>query len=94
MSLETTETHARADQPRLLPALLEDRIVKWIGRSGGVVLLVVLALLWLCLLTWSVTDPSLTFATAGRAQNASAHSAPSSRTCCCRCSGSPPSLRC
>src|SRR6478735_4933488 len=70
MSLETTETHARADQPRLLPALLEDRIVKWIGRSGGVVLLVVLALLWLCLLTWSVTDPSLTFATAGRAQNA------------------------
>ena len=60
---------ATIEQPRLLPASLEDRLVNWIGRFGGAALLLAITLIWLSLLTWSVGDPSLTHATSGKAQN-------------------------
>ena len=65
MSLESAPT----EQQRLLPESLEDRLIGIFGRVGGLTLVVLVAAGWLSLLSWSVTDPSLTHATSGAAQN-------------------------
>ncbi|MGQ0672965.1 MAG: DNA translocase FtsK 4TM domain-containing protein [Hyphomicrobium sp.] len=57
-------------QQPLFPATLEDRLVRLLGRASGYLLLAVIAALWLSLLTWALTDPSLTHATGGPARNA------------------------
>ena len=46
---------------RLLPRTLEDLLVGWINRVAGAVLLIISAGLWLSMLTWSATDPSLSY---------------------------------
>ncbi len=69
MPVDSPGAEATSEQPRLLPASLEDRLVNWIGRIGGAALLLAITLTWLSLITWSVTDPSLTHATSGKAQN-------------------------
>jgi hypothetical protein len=69
MPLETPDTGSTEEQNRLLPATLEDRLVRLIGRAGGLALVALLGILWVTLLSWSVNDPSLTFATGGRTQN-------------------------
>ncbi|HKZ95420.1 MAG TPA: DNA translocase FtsK 4TM domain-containing protein [Hyphomicrobiaceae bacterium] len=56
-------------EQRLLPASLEDRLIGWLGRCGGALLLTIVGAVWLSLLTWSLADPSLTHATAGHVQN-------------------------
>ena len=65
MSLESSPP----DQQRLLPELLEDRLIGVFGRAAGLILVVLVAAGWVSLLSWSVTDPSLTHATSGTAQN-------------------------
>ncbi|MEW5963579.1 MAG: DNA translocase FtsK 4TM domain-containing protein, partial [Pseudomonadota bacterium] len=57
------------DSQRLLPASLEDQIVGLMGRMLGFGMLAVLALVWTSVLSWSVTDPSLTHATGGETRN-------------------------
>lgn len=54
---------------RLLPGTLEDRLIGVLGRVTGYVMLALLAAVWLSLLTWALTDPSLTHATGGPARN-------------------------
>jgi DNA segregation ATPase FtsK/SpoIIIE, S-DNA-T family len=41
----------------------------WLARLGGSCLLALVAMLWLSLATWSLTDPSLTHATASETRN-------------------------
>ena len=65
MSLDTRGI----DPQRLLPQSLEDRLLGWLSRLGGLVLLAGVAVLWLSLVTWSLTDPSLTHATATAPRN-------------------------
>lgn len=65
MSLDTRGI----DPQRLLPQSMEDRLIGWLGRAGGLFLLAGVAVLWACLLSWSVTDPSLTHATATEPRN-------------------------
>ena len=65
MSLDTRGI----DPQRLLPQSLEDRLLGWLSRMGGVTLLVGLTLVWASLATWSVLDPSLTHATANAPRN-------------------------
>ncbi len=65
MSLDTRGI----DPQRLLPQSLEDRLLGWLSRTGGVALLAGLALIWASLATWSVLDPSLTHATANVPRN-------------------------
>jgi S-DNA-T family DNA segregation ATPase FtsK/SpoIIIE len=48
---------------------LEDRLLGWLGRFGGAILLGSTALIWASLATWSVLDPSLTHTTAAHARN-------------------------
>ena len=55
---------------RLLPATLEVRLIGFFGRVGGYGLLAIVAGVWLSLMTWALTDPSLTHATGGPARNA------------------------
>ena len=57
------------DHQPLLPASLEMRLWGLLGRAAGLLLLVVSALLWTAVITWSVTDPSLTHATGGEVKN-------------------------
>ncbi len=57
------------DPQRLLSATLEDRILGASARLAGVVLCTVTAIGWISLLTWSITDPSLTHATGGSTRN-------------------------
>jgi len=57
------------DPQRLLPQSLEDRLLGLLGRVGGSALFALVAVLWLCLATWSVVDPSLTHATANEPTN-------------------------
>lgn len=59
-----------SDPQRLLPRSLEDRLLGWLGRAGGIALLAGAALLWASLSTWSFSDPSLTHATANEPHNA------------------------
>ena len=65
MSLDTRGI----DPQRLLPQSLEDRLLGWLGRCGGIVLLSAVALVWLSLLSWSLSDPSLTHATTAVPRN-------------------------
>jgi S-DNA-T family DNA segregation ATPase FtsK/SpoIIIE len=65
MSLDTRGI----DPQRLLPQSLEDRLLGWLGRFGGAILLGSTALIWASLATWSVLDPSLTHTTAAHARN-------------------------
>ncbi len=48
---------------------LEQRLMAAFGRFAGGLLLLVVAALWLSVMTWSVTDPSLTHATSGTPRN-------------------------
>ncbi|MEQ1652949.1 MAG: DNA translocase FtsK 4TM domain-containing protein [Hyphomicrobium sp.] len=65
MSLDTRGI----DPQRLLPQSMEDRLLGWLARVGGITLLALVAVLWLSLLTWSYSDPSLTHATTSDAGN-------------------------
>ena len=65
MSLDTRGI----DPQRLLPQSLEDRLLGWLARMGGVCLLTLVGGLWLSLVTWSMTDPSLSHATASGTRN-------------------------
>jgi S-DNA-T family DNA segregation ATPase FtsK/SpoIIIE len=49
---------------------VEDRLIGWTVRAGGLALLVSVATAWASLLTWSQADPSLTHAADGAASNA------------------------
>ncbi|MCK5550951.1 MAG: DNA translocase FtsK 4TM domain-containing protein, partial [Hyphomicrobiaceae bacterium] len=61
------ESHS--DARRLLSYSLEDRLVGWLSRAGGVLLLVGVAAAWASLLTWSLVDPSLTHTAEGTPNN-------------------------
>ena len=65
MSLDTRGI----DPQRLLPQSLEDRLLGWLSRMGGVTLLLGLTLVWGSLATWSLQDPSLTHAIANVPRN-------------------------
>ena len=54
---------------RLLPETLEDRILGWAAQGAGGFLCFAGAAGWISLLTWSVSDPSLTHATGGIIRN-------------------------
>ena len=55
---------------RFLPAALEDRLIGLLARIAGLCLLGAIAFLWLSILTWSSSDPSLMHATGGNISNA------------------------
>lgn len=57
------------ESQRFLPPSLEDRLIGFISRIGGAILLVIVAAFWASLLSWSGNDPSLTHATSGEPQN-------------------------
>src|SRR5262249_4114491 len=57
------------EHQRLLPASLEARLVGYMGRVGGCLLLLTVAVLWTSVLSWSVADPSFTHATGETARN-------------------------
>ena len=65
MSLDTRGL----DPQRLLPQSLEDRLLGWVGRFGGAILLGLTVLIWISLVSWSVLDPSLTHTTTAAARN-------------------------
>ena len=65
MSLDTRGIDPR----RLLPQSLEDRLLGWLGRFGGLILLAFILLTWASLVSWSVWDPSLTHATGAAPRN-------------------------
>ena len=65
MSLDTRGI----DPQRLLPQSLEDRLLGWLARFGGICLLACVVVIWLSLVSWSVSDPSLTHATASATRN-------------------------
>jgi DNA segregation ATPase FtsK/SpoIIIE, S-DNA-T family len=58
------------DPRRLLPSAMEERLIGWSIRAGGLMLLLCVAAAWASLLTWSQSDPSLTHAADGAASNA------------------------
>ncbi len=58
------------DRQRLLPPALEARLIGTLGRGCGLLLLATLAAAWASMVTWSVTDPSLTHVTGGSVRNA------------------------
>lgn len=64
MSLES-----HGDPRRLLSASLEDRLFGWFSRAAGALLLAGVAAAWASLLTWSLSDPSLTHAADGSTRN-------------------------
>jgi S-DNA-T family DNA segregation ATPase FtsK/SpoIIIE len=57
------------DHQRLFPRSLKNWLLGWLARCAGIGLLAAGAAGWLSLLTWSVTDPSLTHATGGAPLN-------------------------
>ncbi|WP_409561546.1 DNA translocase FtsK [Hyphomicrobium sp. MC8b] len=65
MSLDTRGI----DPQRLLPQSVEDRLLSWLGRFGGLILLGLTLLIWTSLVSWSALDPSLTHTTTAAAQN-------------------------
>ena len=65
MSLDTRGI----DPQRLLPQSLEDRLLGWLARFGGACLLALIVMIWLSLVSWSYSDPSLTHATTVEARN-------------------------
>ena len=58
------------DPRRLLPSAMEERLIGWSIRAGGLALLASVGAAWASLLTWSQSDPSLTHAADGTATNA------------------------
>ncbi|HXF55459.1 MAG TPA: DNA translocase FtsK 4TM domain-containing protein [Hyphomicrobiaceae bacterium] len=60
MSLE----YADSDLPRLLPEPLENTVRNWLARSAGVLSVMAALAGWLCLVSWSIADPSFTRAAA------------------------------
>ena len=58
-----------ASDERLLPPALEDGIRRIMGRAAGVALLLLVAFLWLSLISWAVTDPSFSRITGGPVRN-------------------------
>jgi S-DNA-T family DNA segregation ATPase FtsK/SpoIIIE len=58
------------DPRRLLPPAMEERLIGWLIRAGGLLVLACVAASWASLLTWSQSDPSLTHAADGAAMNA------------------------
>src|SRR5690348_4303561 len=58
------------DRQRFLPAALEARLIGTLGRSSGLGLLLFIAAVWTSLVSWTITDPSLTHATDGAVRNA------------------------
>ncbi|MBS0234344.1 MAG: DNA translocase FtsK 4TM domain-containing protein [Proteobacteria bacterium] len=65
MSLDTRGI----DPQRLLPQSVEDRLLSWLSRFGGLLLLGSTLLIWLSLVSWSALDPSLTHTTTATAHN-------------------------
>jgi S-DNA-T family DNA segregation ATPase FtsK/SpoIIIE len=65
MSLDTRGI----DPQRLLPQSLEDRLLSWVSRFGGALLLGLTLLVWASLVSWSALDPSLTHTTTAPAHN-------------------------
>src|SRR4029077_16038300 len=61
------ESHG--DPRRLLSVDMEDRLLGWLSRAGGALLLGGVAAAWASLLTWSKSDPSLTHAAGGAPTN-------------------------
>ena len=61
---------SQGDPRRLLSSDMEDRLIGWLTRAGGVLLLAGVGAAWASLLTWSQTDPSLTHAAGGAPSNA------------------------
>lgn len=57
------------DQQQLFPTVLENRVLGWLARGAGMALCGAGAAGWLSLLTWSVTDPSLTHETGVATRN-------------------------
>jgi len=57
------------DRYTLLPRAVEGALRRGFGRVSGLALLAAVAVCWLSLVTWSVTDPSLTHATREAASN-------------------------
>ncbi len=65
MSIDYQYSH----HDRFLPAALEDRLIGLLARAAGLCLLTLIALVWLSLLSWSSSDPSLMHATGGEIRN-------------------------
>ncbi|MET0407454.1 MAG: DNA translocase FtsK 4TM domain-containing protein, partial [Hyphomicrobium sp.] len=65
MSLDTRGI----DPQRLLPQSVEDRLLSWLSRFGGVLLLALALLVWASLVSWSALDPSLTHTTTAPVHN-------------------------
>ena len=61
---------SRGDTRRLLSSDMEDRLIGWLNRAGGILLLAGVGAAWASLITWSQSDPSLTHAATGEARNA------------------------
>jgi len=61
------ESHG--DPRRLLSTAMEDRLIGWLSRAGGALLLAGVGAAWASLLTWSQADPSLTHAVGGAPSN-------------------------
>ena len=57
------------DQQRLLPLSVEDQLSSWIARCTGGALCLAGVAVWLSLVTWSVSDPSLTHTSFGPTRN-------------------------
>ncbi|HEX9881521.1 MAG TPA: DNA translocase FtsK 4TM domain-containing protein, partial [Hyphomicrobium sp.] len=57
------------DPRRLLSSDMEDRLMGWLNRAGGALLLAGVGAAWASLLTWSQADPSLTHAASGAPSN-------------------------
>jgi len=65
MSLE----YADSDLPRLLPEPLENTVRNWLARSAGALSVIAALAGWLCLVSWSIADPSFTRAAAEAPRN-------------------------
>ena len=65
MSLE----YSGVRSSRLLPSQVEDRLIEMVARAAGAVLLAVALFGWVSLISWKITDPSLSHATTEPARN-------------------------
>ncbi|MFZ4807432.1 MAG: DNA translocase FtsK 4TM domain-containing protein [Hyphomicrobiaceae bacterium] len=65
MSLE----YSGVRSPRLLPSQVEDRLIEMVARATGAVLLAVALFGWVSLISWKITDPSLSHTTTEPARN-------------------------
>jgi len=58
-----TTDSAGVDRSRVLPGGMEDRLMGWLHRLAGLMLMIACAAGWITLLSWSASDPSLSHAT-------------------------------